>query len=261
MPGSLQRTHQKNGRARFTLCVLAACGSPATASVTTARPVVDDLAAVKADIAHERWEPASAALLQIVCGKQPVHVAADFAKCTSDASEAWGLVGDVALGRNFVFSDADPKDELQPIPQLEAADVAYTRAAAHSNAPRFVYMLGLAQEHLRHWPAAFATFVKGAALGAREYHAENVDGIVACITAIRWRDSDPDELGFARPEVRAALAPQEPWVAEVLARAIQTYIVLDCDAGRTTLAELTRRFPTSPSTTHAATVYAEGCKL
>jgi len=241
-------------------------GGP-TATAPTA-PIVDRTAerirAARDAIGQKRLDVASSILLSIVCGERAVHGEADLARCSPppgiDATEAWGLIGRLALSGDLVLEGREWSTAQRIVSrwdhgdrvQLAIAEIALSRATASITAQtsEWLYALALAQQRRSEYARALPNFVKVLEVGPRGFHDEALTGAVECIVTLNWDDEKQNDVvqGFARPEVHAALAAQRPYIAEIYVRALEVLLDEDeCDNARVGLAELTQRFPTSPA--------------
>jgi hypothetical protein len=267
----------------FFAAFLAGCARPEPVTAITlthplapppAAPVVDRtaerIAAAREDIAAERWDAAARALLAIVCGDREVTGESDLARCVPapgmDATEAWGLLGQLALDGHVVLRASEwtaaqrvvsrwsqlngeaTRDDLQ----LGVAEIAFSRATVSqtSHTTQWLYELGVVQQKRKRFGRAVGTFVKVLDANSSAFQKDAVDRVVEIIGDFDWDGdgTEDDVRGFARPEVHAALSAQKPYVAEVYVRALEELFDDDrCDEARAGMAELVRRFPSNPA--------------
>ncbi len=266
----------------FATWMLVACAKPQSVSAVTlggpvaapAAPIVDHtterIRAARDAIGHQRLDVASSILLAIVCGDRTIDGDADLARCSPppgiDATEAWGLIGRLALSGDLVLEGRDWSAAQRIVSrwdhadrmQLAVAEIALARATASITAQtsEWLYALGLAQQRRKECGRALPNFVKVLEVGPPGLHDEALTGAVGCVVAPDWDDDgqDDDVHGFSRSEVHAALAAQKPYIAEIYARALEALLDEDaCSDARVGLAELTQRFPTSPAIARLST--------
>ena len=235
----------------------------------TAAPKIEDhtqerITAAKTDMAEGRDAAASRALLAIVCGDRVVHGADDLARCPTtpfvNTAEAWGLIGELALSNRLEVTQTEWGAARRVVTrwdghangaQLEIADVALTHATRLSASAKYAFQLATTREKLRRYGPALEAFAKVLESSSRAHHGEALEGAAHCIVYFDWDgDGERDAItAFDRPEVRNVLgSSQQPWVAEVYVRALDTLIDTDdCAAARTGAADLARRFPQNPN--------------
>jgi len=259
-------------RASVFLLFLASCAhAPASTAVTISHPAeivptkIEDhteerITAAKADIHEERYGPASHALLAIVCGERVVHGAEDLARCPAtpfvNTAEAWGLIGELALHGKLELTQTEWGAARRVVvrwdghtgnTQLEVADVALSHATRLSASPKYAFQLATTRDKLRRFGPALEAFAKVLESPSGTHRKEALEGAARCITHTDWDgDGAADAVvAFDRPEVRNVLASsQQPWVAEVYVRALDTLLDADeCSAARSGASDLARRFP------------------
>jgi hypothetical protein len=264
-------------RSLLLIFVVGACARPQPASVAvtiaqptpTATTAIEDhtqerITAAKADMADGHDAAASRALLSIVCGERVVRGAEDLARCPAtpfvNTAEAWGLVGELALRNKLELAQAEWGGARRIVSrwdghanngQLEVAEIALTHATRLSASPKYAFQLATTRDKLRRYGPALEAFAKVLESSSGAHRRDALEGAARCIVYFDWDDDGENDavLAFDRPEVRNILASSEqPWVAEVYARAIETLIEeRECGLARPGANELTRRFPQSPS--------------
>jgi hypothetical protein len=259
------------------LFFLVACAhsQPANVAVTIAQPVVSStpaiedhtqerITAAKADMTEGRDAAASRALLAIVCGERVVHGAEDLARCPAtpfvNTAEAWALIGDLALRNRLELAQAEWGGARRIVTrwdghassgQLEVAEVALTQATRLSASPKYAFQLATTRDKLRRYGPALEAFAKVLESSPTSHRRDALEGAARCIVYFDWDgDGENDPVfAFDRPEVRNVLASsQQPWVAEVYVRAVDTLVEEgECAAARPGATELARRFPQNTS--------------
>jgi hypothetical protein len=231
----------------------------------SAPPKIEDhtqerIAAAKADMAEGHDGAASHALLSIVCGDRPVHGAEDLARCPAtpfvNTAEAWGLIGELALGNKLEVAQTEWGAARRVVTrweghangaQLEIAEIALAHATRLSASPKYAFQLATTRDKLRRYGPALEAFAKVLESSSTSHRRDALEGAARAITQFDWDgDGENDSVvAFDRPEVRNVLASsQQPWVAEVYVRALDTLLETDeCAPARTGAAELARRFP------------------
>ena len=262
---------------RLLLFFLVGCSHPAPANVavTIAHPVesapakIEDhtqerIAAAKTDIAEGREAAASHALLSIVCGDRVVHGAEDLARCPAtpfvNTAEAWALIAQLAMDNKLEVVQTEWGAARRVVgrwdghtnsAQMELAEVALTHATRLSASPKYAFQLATTRDKLRRYGPALEAFAKVLESSSTSHRNAALEGAARCITHSDWDgDGEADAVvAFDRPEVRNVLASsQQPWVAEVYVRALDTLIdAEECSAARTGASELARRFPQNPN--------------
>ena len=130
------------------------------------------ITAAKEDIAAERYDAASRALLAIVCGAREVRNKDDLERCPSPAfvntAEAWGLLGELALKNKLQLASNDWSAAQRLVvrwgdskePGLELAEIALDRAVRQSGSVKYALSLATTREKLQKLGPAFDAFVK-----------------------------------------------------------------------------------------------------
>ena len=116
-----------------------------------------------------------------------------------------------------------------------------------SASPKYAFQLATTRDKLRRYGPALEAFAKVLESQSNAHRREALEGAARCIVMFDWDGDGVNDsaIAFDRPEVRNVLASsQQPWVAEVYVRALDTLIDTDdCSAARAGAADLARRFP------------------
>lgn len=270
---------------------VAACthagGAPAitlVAQAPTEHVEVKSDVAVHLDSAHDsivagRYDDATAALLQVVCGMRDAGTASDISRCaapaTFEVAMGWAMLGELALKRKVVLHGGGWHDARHVVTRwsgsankpddddLALAELAYSRAIMIGSAKRLEWSFALASTRLQRsgCGVAFRSFVDLAG-GASVENATASALVVQCIVDEDWdRDGvDDSQIAFSRPAVREALARDRPYVRKVYVRALEALgNEAKCDEARVGLAQLVALAGSSAEAAVARSTVAAAC--